>query len=136
MNSNRSYLVNAIIDWILDNGCTPHIILDTTVEGVDVPSANVTQGRIILNVAPTAIHNFSLIPDGLFLQARFGGIEKHIRAPVVAIIGVYAKENGHGLFFQNEGMANSESETLKDADSPVTTDSAESSNVIQFKKPE
>ena len=99
MNSNRSYIVNAIIEWILDNNCTPHLILDTSIPGVEVPTEGIRQNRIVLNVSPQAVSQFNLNVDGLSFDARFGGVSRRIHAPVGAILGVYAKENGEGMAF-------------------------------------
>ena len=37
--------------------------------------------------------------DAVTFSARFGGIARDIYVPVYSIIGIYAKENGQGLFF-------------------------------------
>ena len=38
MTSSRPYLVRALYEWILDNGCTPHVVVDALLEGVEVPA--------------------------------------------------------------------------------------------------
>ncbi|MCY4128700.1 MAG: ClpXP protease specificity-enhancing factor SspB [Gammaproteobacteria bacterium] len=99
MNSSRSYLVNALIDWIIDNGCTPHIVLDTTCEGVIAPSEFAQENRLVVNVSGTAVRNFKLDPDGLEFDARFHGESHHVSCPTGAIIGIFARENGEGMGF-------------------------------------
>ncbi len=37
MSSKTPYLVRAMHEWILDNGLTPYLMVDATLEGVDVP---------------------------------------------------------------------------------------------------
>jgi len=34
LTSTRPYLIRAIRDWVVDNGLTPQILVDATVEGV------------------------------------------------------------------------------------------------------
>ena len=99
MNSSRSYVVRALIDWIVDNNCTPHIVIDSRCDGVEVPEEYVTDGLITLNVAGVAVHNWELSPSGLSFDARFRGTPHHIACPVGAIVGVYAKENQQGETF-------------------------------------
>lgn len=130
MNSCRSYVVNAIIDWILDNGCTPYIVLDTSVDGVDVPTEGIKGNQITLNVTPRAVVNFDLSPDGLIFDARFHGVSRRITSPVGAIVGIYAKENQQGLFFPVEDSDEAESVTKVSDD-----DSTTPSNTIEFKIP-
>lgn len=131
MNSYRSYVVNAIIEWILDNECTPYIVLDTTVEGVEVPTEGIKQNQITLNVAPRAVNHFELTPEQLSFDARFHGVSRRISAPVASIIGIYAKENQKGLFFpvEDENAAKSDTEV-------ETSEKVSSSNTIQFRAPE
>ena len=33
MTSLRPYLIQALIDWIIDNDCTPYAVIDCTMEG-------------------------------------------------------------------------------------------------------
>ena len=130
MNSYRSYVVNAIIEWILDNDCTPYLVLDTTIDGVEVPNEGIKNNQITLNVAPRAVNHFELTTERLSFDTRFHGISRRISSPVGAIIGVYAKENQQGLFFPAEGSEVSES----GAKTPQKGDVG-SSNTIEFKVP-
>ena len=100
MNSSRSYIVNALIDWIVDNGCTPHIALDTSIEDVTAPLEFARDNRLVLNVSGTAVRNFKLDPEGLELDARFKGESRHVSSPVGAIVGIFALENGEGMAFE------------------------------------
>ena len=120
MNSSRAYIVNALIDWIVDNGCTPHIVLDTTGEDVVAPMEFAHENRIVLNVSGTAVRNFKLDVDGLEFDARFHGESRHVSCPTGAIIGIYAKENGEGMTFkvQNEREIPSNDESVADEESP------------------
>ncbi len=110
MNSSRSYLVNALIDWIVDNGCTPHIVLDTTFDDLVAPVELAHENRLVLNVSGTAVRRFKLDPNGLEFDARFKGESREVRSPVGAIIGVYARENGEGMAFAAEKESNKHQE--------------------------
>ena len=37
MSSSKSYLVSALYQWIVDNDCTPYVLVDAYVRGVEVP---------------------------------------------------------------------------------------------------
>ncbi len=37
MNSSRPYMLRALYEWIVDNDCTPYILVDANHAGVVVP---------------------------------------------------------------------------------------------------
>lgn len=102
MTPTRPYLVRAFHDWILDNGLTPYLLVDATVDGTCVPAAYVREGRIVLNIAPAAVGDLHLGVTETTFSARFGGVAHQIRLPSHAILAIYARENGQGMFFGNE----------------------------------
>lgn len=105
MTSNRPYLIRAIYDWILDNGCTPHVQVNALAPGVEVPQRYVADGRVVLNIAPRAVQNFCIGNDELVFDARFGGVPVNIRIPAGAIMAIYAQENGQGMTFSPEAAS-------------------------------
>jgi len=102
MRSNRPYLLKAFYEWIVDSDCTPYIAVDAHYPGVEVPQQFVTDGQIVLNIAPRAVNQFEMCDTYLQLSARFGGIPTDIHVPLGAIIGIYAQENGQGMVFEPE----------------------------------
>lgn len=102
MTSSRPYLLRAIFDWLVDNGLTPHLLVDAGVPGVAVPAAYVKDGQIVLNVSPTAVRNLELGNDLIRFEARFGGQPVMIWVPPAAVRGIYARENGQGMVFPDE----------------------------------
>jgi stringent starvation protein B len=95
-------LLRAFYDWILDNRMTPYIVVDATLPGVDVPDQYVEDGRIILNINPSAVRDLSLGNDHLSFNARFSGVPCSVYAPIRAVTAVYAKENGRGMVFKDD----------------------------------
>jgi len=102
MRSNRPYLLRAFFDWIVDNDCTPYVVVDAHHPGVEVPQSYVTDGQIVLNVAPRAVSNFILDLEILAFSTRFGGMPIDIQVPVTAVVGIYSQENGQGTVFEHE----------------------------------
>ncbi len=99
MTPSRPYIVRAIYEWIVDNGCTPHLLVDATAEHVEVPTAYVTDGQIVLNVSPTAVVSLQMANDAVSFNGRFGGQPVDVFVPIHAILGIYARENGQGMVF-------------------------------------
>ncbi len=104
----RPYLVRAIIDWVVDNSQTPHVVLDCSIDGVDAPSERAQKGKLVLNVSANATRNLAIGNDWLTVDCRFGGRPVHVRAPLGAVVGVYAKESGVGMAFEAESPAEPE----------------------------
>ncbi|AKH22236.1 ClpXP protease specificity-enhancing factor [Sedimenticola thiotaurini] len=102
MSSNRPYLIRALYEWLVDNNLTPHLLVDAEKGDVIVPREFVEDGRIVLNVAPTAVRNLTLGNDYVTFNARFGGTPMDVVVPPEAVLGIYARENGRGMLFPDE----------------------------------
>lgn len=102
MTPSRPYLIRALYEWILDNGMTPYVLVDVANEEVIVPQQYVENGRIVLNVNPSAVQNLQLGNELLELDARFSGQPMHVSVPVMSVIAIYARENGKGMVFTEE----------------------------------
>jgi stringent starvation protein B len=86
-------------EWMVDNAFTPHLVVDAKRDGVRVPAAHVQDGKIVLNVSPTATRSLSLGNDFVTFEARFGGVSQQLSIPVAAVLGIYARETGQGMIF-------------------------------------
>ena len=102
LNSSVPYLIRAINEWILDNGFTPYMIVDATDEEVTVPREHVKDGQIVLNISPQAIRDLSIGDEYVMFSGRFSGIAHEVCAPVTAVMGIIAKENGEGMWFPRD----------------------------------
>lgn len=100
----KSYLLRAAYEWALDGGCTPHLMVDATADGVVVPPEYVEDGRIVLNIHPDAATNLLIGNESVEFNARFSGRAFAVKIPVVAILGLYASENGEGIRFPQEDL--------------------------------
>jgi stringent starvation protein B len=99
----RPYLLRAMHQWMSDAGMTPHVLVDTYVQGVDVPKAHVRDGRIVLNLSLEATRHLDLGNELIGFEARFGGVARLVRVPVAAVLSIYARETGEGMVFPPEG---------------------------------
>jgi len=89
-------------EWMSDNGQTPHLVVDATAEGVEVPPGYAKEGRIILNVSWQATEGLKLGNELIEFSARFGGASHRVCIPGKAVLGIYARETGQGMLFQDE----------------------------------
>lgn len=104
MTSNKPYFIRALYDWILDNNCTPYIVVDATLPFVEVPEQFISEGKIILNILPSATHNLILDDEWISFSARFGGVSENINIPIGAVAAIFAHENGEGMGFDTEAL--------------------------------
>ncbi len=105
MTPSRPYLMRALNEWIIENDCTPYVLVDAGMPGVQVPEDYVDNGQIVLNISMSAVKSLLIDDDGLSFNARFGGVPIDLYVPMVAILAIYAKENGQGMVFGNEAGA-------------------------------
>ncbi len=103
MTSNRPYLLRALYQWISDNSMTPHLLVDATREGVQVPASTVKEGRVVLNIAARAVANLDLGNRDVRFKARFGGVSQSVVVPMPAILAIYAQETGQGMMLPEDG---------------------------------
>ena len=115
-------------EWMLDNGFTPHLVVDAKREGVLVPESHVKDGKIVLNVSPSATRALVLGNDTVTFEARFGGVSQQLLIPVAAVLGIYARETGQGMALPDDAVAEGTSsgdvdgqdaEAPSDQDAPV-----------------
>lgn len=99
MKDLKPYLIKAINAWINDNALTPYLMVDAEVPNTIVPTDFITEGKIILNLRPSAINNLTIGNDSLSFNASFNGQSMTVFVPINAVIGIYAQENGKGMFF-------------------------------------
>ena len=102
MTSHRPYLLRALYEWIADNDMTPHLLVDATREGVQVPMHAVSEGKIVLNVAQQAVSGLEMTNDRIRFSARFGGVSQSVSVPVPAVVAIYARETGQGMVLPEE----------------------------------
>ena len=102
MTSNRPYLLRALYEWITDNGLTPHVLVDASYDGVEVPDHAVAQGKVVLNIAGSATEHLQLENETILFKARFSGQPYNIKLPMAAVIAIYARENGQGMMFAQD----------------------------------
>ena len=129
LSPTRPYLARAIYEWICDNQLTPYLLVDATQPNTMVPEQFVKDGQIVLNIAPHAVHQFHISNDAISFSARFGGVARDLYIPIQAVLGIYARENSQGLFFDPEEYAHIQSE-----ENPLQSEPAEEADTVK-KKP-
>lgn len=105
MTSPKPYLLRAYHEWMVDNGLTPYLVVDAQGPGVCVPPEHVREGRIVLDISPSAVRELMMDNAEVSFSARFSGRAMQIRVPVAAVGAIYARENGQGMVFPEEPAA-------------------------------
>ncbi len=99
--STKPYLIRAIHEWCTDSGYTPYLSLKVDAD-TRVPMEYVKAGEIVLNLAYDATRKLTITDERVQFAARFGGVSRECSVPMRTISGIFARENGQGLFFEPE----------------------------------
>ncbi len=102
--STKPYLLRALYEWCTDNGYTPHIAVRVD-NRTRVPTQFVRDGEIVLNISFDATNALQMRNDWIEFSARFGGKSYKIEVPVANVLAIYARENGQGMAFPAEDIA-------------------------------
>lgn len=123
MVPQRPYLVRAIYAWIVDNGMTPHLLVDATQPNVHVPPGAAQDGKVVLNIATRATQGLELGDDAITFSARFNGVSQSLYLPMASILAVYARETGAGMGMPAEpAYADADAHVISSPARPVLTD--------------
>jgi len=114
--STKPYMLRAMHEWCVDNNLTPHLVVAVNHQ-TRVPMAYVKDGEIVLNINYGATKDLHIDNESIVFSARFGGVPQNIFIPMSAVKGIFARENGQGMFFEPE----------EPIDEEVATDAAEKS---------
>jgi stringent starvation protein B len=104
MTSSRPYLIRSLYEWILDNDCTPYVLVNARYPNTVVPQGFVEDGQIVLNLSPSAIRHMEMDNERICFDGRFGGQAQQVWLPAQSIMAIYARENGQGMVFETEPM--------------------------------
>lgn len=118
MKARRPYLLRALHEWISDSNCTPHIVVDAAMQGVDVPRQYVKDGKIVLNVSWSATSHLVMDNEWVSFSARFAGSSLAVRVPIAAVLAIYARETGQGTIFSDDDAAPPPADPSPPTDAP------------------
>jgi stringent starvation protein B len=99
--STKPYLIRAIYEWCADAGFTPYLSVKVDAN-TRVPMEYVKGGEIVLSISQQATRDLTIGNDVVQFSARFNGVSREVSVPIYAVQGVFARENGRGVFFDPE----------------------------------
>ena len=92
-------MIRAIHEWCVDNQLTPHLLVEVSAQ-TKVPMAYVKDGEIVLNLNFSATKDLHFTNEAVTFSARFSGVSNNLYVPISAVKGIFARENGQGMFFE------------------------------------
>ena len=117
--STKPYLIRAIHEWCSESGLTPYISVKVD-EHTRVPPEHIKNGEIVLNIGYDATHRLTIGNERIQFAARFNSVSRECSIPVDAVTGIFAKENGQGLFFPREAAQETGATPAPDATPPAS----------------
>ncbi|MBA3695838.1 MAG: ClpXP protease specificity-enhancing factor [Methylotenera sp.] len=130
--STKSYMLRAIHEWCVDSGLTPHLLVAVN-SLTRVPMGYVKKGEIVLNLNYAATKDLHMDNEAVVFSARFGGVSQNIYVPMSAIKGIFARENGQGMFFEIGEEAPKSAQAVEAV--PASDSASEATKKINTKKP-
>ena len=103
----KPYLIRAIHEWCVDNNLTPHLLVEVSSQTL-VPMQYVKDGEIVLNLNHGATKDLHIDNEQITFSARFNGVSQHLFVPIGAVKGIFARENGQGMFFEINNTAHTD----------------------------
>ena len=118
--STKPYLIRAIHEWCSDSGFTPYISVRVDAR-TRVPTEYVKDGEIVLNIGYDATHRLTIGNDVIQFAARFNGASRECSIPIGTVLGIFARENGKGLYFPPEDTVTDAASEVSSPESPDAT---------------
>ena len=132
--STKPYLVRALHEWCVDQGMTPHLLVAVDAQ-TRVPVAYVKDGEIVLNLNYSATKDLQIDNEAITFAARFGGVSHNLYVPMSAVRGIFARENGQGMFFQPEEEEGAVADSGPEEAAPLPSPDSEKKKPATGKKP-
>ena len=133
--STKPYMIRALHEWCVDNNLTPHLLVAVNPQ-TRVPVAFVKDGEIVLNLNYSATKDLHMDNEAIVFSARFSGVSQNIYVPMQTVKGIFARENGQGMFFEVDTKVNTKNESKNiDSDNAASAASTKSVNTPEKKKP-
>jgi stringent starvation protein B len=117
--STKPYLIRAIHEWCSDSNLTAYLSVRVDAN-TRVPMEHVKNGEIVLNVSYDATHRLTIGNDMVQFSARFNGVSRECSVPMEAVLGIFARENGQGLFFEIEASPAPAADADTSSDTPTS----------------
>ena len=131
--STKPYMLRAMHEWCVDNNLTPHLVVAVN-SRTRVPMAYVKDGEVVLNINYGATRDLHMDNESVVFSARFGGVSQNIYVPMDAVRGIFARENGQGMFFELEDAVETEGHDVGEQQTLPDGDQAEESSKKQNNK--
>lgn len=102
MTDRKPYLLRAIYQWIVDNGCTPHLVIAYPGKGwvSGAPEHLMADDTLVLNISPAAAPDCVIENDAIYFTTRFGGVSHSIAVAIEAVAALVSRENQEGMGFE------------------------------------
>lgn len=131
--STKPYMLRAMHEWCVDNNLTPHLVVAVNSK-TRVPMAYVKGGEIVLNINYGATKDLHMDNESVVFSARFGGVSQNIYVPMDAVRGIFARENGQGMFFELEDSVIDDEQNSDEESTSVESDLSEDASKSKINK--
>jgi stringent starvation protein B len=133
--STKPYLLRALYEWIQDNGWTPYVTINTTIDEVAVPTDKIVDNRITLDISSDATNKLRIGNDAIEFDARFSGNIYHIFLPMASVMAIFSKETGDGMpFIENPLIEDDEYTNLESVEKETSKTKSKNPSSLKIVK--
>ena len=95
----KPYLLRAFHEWTTNRGHVPHIVVDCSVAGVQVPVAWIKDNKVVLNISYLAADRLQMTDAEIKFNAALGSNRYSIIVPINAVRIIYNRDTGDNFAF-------------------------------------
>ena len=137
LTPRRPYLLRAFYEWLPDNQLTPHLVVDVTLQDVQVPMEYARDGQIVLILHRVRWATWNWLTMKCALTRASVVCRVRCLCRWLLCLAIYARENGAGTMFEPEAAYDEDVASLNDDDNDASGFESETvMSVIDGDKPD
>lgn len=111
-------MMNALYQWAADSQLSLRVVVNTNIEGTQVPQHLIVDGSILLSLKPSAVIDFNVDQEAMTFGASFSQQPYQIYIPITAVKAMFVKETEQGMTF-DESETTPELNEITKSDKPT-----------------
>ena len=104
--SKVPYLIDAMRNWAMDSGHTPHLTIEAAYPGVNLPFEKIEcqNGLITLNIHDRALRGYEVSDGWILFETRFSGKSHRVDLPIESVISLVVPEVMNQMVFREYSL--------------------------------
>lgn len=110
--SKVPYLIDAMRNWAMDSGHTPHLTIEADFPGVSLPFEKIEchNGLITLNIHDRALRGYEVSDGWILFETRFAGKSHSVDLPIESVVSLVVPEVMNQMVFKEYSAQSADDE--------------------------